>query len=432
MISKNILKASLLKLWHADTACKLYLAQVSRFHSYINTTKNILQEYIGDEPFAGFLKKYFSANKKHGSKDRKQISHLCYCYFRLGKATPPNPPQRGGLSESQLMEEKILVSLFLCSNEPNEILQEIRPEWNEKITLPVKEKCSMFNAQFSMFNVFPWKEELSEGINHEKFCESFFVQPDLFIRIRPGHAKQVLLKLDELKVWYEFISPFCVRLPNSFKADKHFDLDKEIVVQDYNSQRAREFLPVRPGRSDRVWDCCAGSGGKSILAYDLNPDIQLTVSDNRESILINLNKRFEKAGIKQYTSIITDLENENVLHRGPFGQYAIINNQFSIIIADVPCTGSGTWSRTPEQLCFFNNQTIKQFSNLQKKIVSNAIPHLKEGGQFVYITCSVFKKENEDIVNFIKEKFHMRLKQKELLKGYDKKADSMFVAVLNA
>jgi 16S rRNA (cytosine967-C5)-methyltransferase len=396
---------------------------MSRFHSYINTAKNILQKYNGDEPFAGFLKKYFLANKKHGSKDRKQISHLCYCYFRLGKAAPPNPPQRGGLSELQLMEEKILTGLFLCSGEPNEILQEMRPEWNEKIMLPVKEKYSMLNVQWSIFNVFPWKEDLSEGIDHEKFCESFFMQPDLFIRIRPGHAEKVLLKLDELKVEYEFISPFCVRLPNSFNADKHFELDKEIVVQDYNSQRIREFLPVRPGRSDRVWDCCAGSGGKSIMAYDLNPKIDLIVSDIRESILRNLKARFKTAGIKNYKSFKVDLSGNKP---------EITNIKSEVIICDAPCTGSGTWSRTPEQLYLFNNQTIKQFSNLQKKIVSTVIPHLKEGGHFVYITCSVFKKENEELVKFIKEKFHLQQKQMELLIGYGEKADTMFMALFNS
>jgi 16S rRNA (cytosine967-C5)-methyltransferase len=54
---------------------------------------------------------------------------------------------------------------------------------------------------------------------------------------------------------------------------------------------------------------------------------------------------------------------------------------------------------------------------------------LKAGGSFVYITCSVFKKENEEVVTFIKENFHLQLKQMEVLQGYDKKADSMFVAL---
>jgi 16S rRNA (cytosine967-C5)-methyltransferase len=110
-------------------------------------------------------------------------------------------------------------------------------------------------------------------------------------------------------------------------------------------------------------------------------------------------------------------------------EYSINNIQYSVIICDAPCTGSGTWSRTPEQLYFFKQKTIDVYAGLQQQIVSNIIPHLQAGGIFIYITCSVFKKENEGMVNFIKEKFHLQLVQMELLKGYDKKADSMFTAV---
>ena len=70
------------------------------------------------------------------------------------------------------------------------------------------------------------------------------------------------------------------------------------------------------------------------------------------------------------------------------------------------------------------------YVNMQQQIVSNVIPHLQKDGIFIYITCSVFKKENEEMVDYIKQKFHLQFLQMELLKGYDKKADSMFVAVL--
>jgi len=62
-----------------------------RYHSYLNTAKNIIENYKGEIPFAVFIKKYFSAKKKYGSKDRKQITALCYNYFRLGKALPQLP-----------------------------------------------------------------------------------------------------------------------------------------------------------------------------------------------------------------------------------------------------------------------------------------------------------------------------------------------------
>jgi 16S rRNA (cytosine967-C5)-methyltransferase len=389
---------------------------MSRYHSYLNTAKAILQQYNGEEPFASFLKKFFSLFKKYGSRDRKTISHLCYCFFRLGK-----------MDNEVQIEEKILLSLFLCSVEPNEILRELKPEWNNKADLTLSEKYSIFNPQFSILNVFPWKDELSSGIDHEKFCESFFTQPDLFLRLRPGFEGTVKKKLKDAGIQFEIISDNCLALANASKIDSVIELNKEAVIQDYSSQRVGEFFSlVRRGPSDKVWDCCAASGGKSIMLYDLYPKIDLTVSDIRESIIVNLKKRFSEAGIKKYKSIVADLAASDF---SP-GSYRDPTSDFDLIIADVPCTGSGTWSRTPEQLYYFEKEKINGYASLQKKIVSNVIPHLHPGGYLLYITCSVFKNENEDIVEFIKQNFHLQLIKMEILKGYDKKADTMFAALL--
>lgn len=388
---------------------------MSRYHSYINSTKELLSIYRGEEPLSSFLKKYFSSNKKFGSKDRKQIAQLCYCFFRMGK-----------MVMNTSIEEKIVAGLFLCSDRSNEILAALKPEWKDQCDLRYKEKLLIINYSLLIENVFPWKEELSEGIEHEKFCESFFVQPDLFLRIRPGKEEIGRQKIKQAGIRFASLTDSCLALPNASKIDEVIALDKEAVIQDYNSQNTGKFLrpAIAAFGKDKVsvWDCCAGSGGKSIMAYDLNPKIELTVSDTRESILANLKKRFEKAGIKKYNSFLADL-----IH-SPFTTHY---SPFDLIIADVPCSGSGTWSRTPEQLYFFEERKIDEYSRLQKKIVSNAISQLQPGGTFIYITCSVFKKENEEVVLFIKENFPLELKQVEMLKGYDKKADSMFVAVLN-
>ena len=102
---------------------------------------------------------------------------------------------------------------------------------------------------------------------------------------------------------------------------------------------------------------------------------------------------------------------------------------FPIVVCDAPCTGSGTWGRTPEQLYFFKKETIQLYAERQKKIVATAIPHLASGGLFFYITCSVFKAENEEVAAFIQSQFGLEQVHLELLKGWDKQADSMFVAV---
>jgi 16S rRNA (cytosine967-C5)-methyltransferase len=144
------------------------------------------------------------------------------------------------------------------------------------------------------------------------------------------------------------------------------------------------------------------------------------VSDKRKNILKNLDARFVKAGIKSYNSFIADLSANS---------FSIDKNSFDLIIADVPCSGSGTWARTPEQLKFFRQEKIEQYALLQQQIISNVISSLAKGGYMLYITCSVFARENEENVNFIQKNLNLQLIKSDYLKGYQMQADTLFAAL---
>ncbi len=386
-----------------------------RYYSYLKSAKAIISNYKGAEPFAAFIRKYFATNKKFGSTDRKQISHLCYCYFRMGKMITQGDT-----------ESKILQALFLCSTTPNEILAALKPEWNEWTGLEIEKKCSLLSPQYSINQVFPWKDLLSKGIDGGVFSASMLIQPDLFLRMRPRREELVKKKLQAAAIIFKEMSEQCLSLANASKVDTVLELNKEAVVQDYNSQQTGEFLRdainAFPKNGLRVWDCCAASGGKSIMLYDIGPSLSLTVSDVRESILANLRKRFKEAGITNYKSVIADLANAS-----PFANSKTL---FDVILADLPCTGSGTWSRTPEQLYFFDPAFVSKYAALQQNILTNVVPQLAAGGYLLYITCSVFAEENENAVAFLKQNFHLQELKTEVLKGYDKKADSMFACLL--
>lgn len=334
-------------------------------------------------------------------------------------------------------EEKILIGLFLCDAQPNELLQHLKPEWNEQIHLVIDEKINVLNTSdipFSLTDIFPWKELLSDEIDHEQFCRSFLIQPNLFLRLRPTHQNTVKQKLNNAGISFTEVSSTCLSLSNSSKVDSVIDIDKEAVVQDINSQKTGDFFQTTnhpDGYRDQttnVWDCCAASGGKSILAYDLIPNIQLTASDIRESIINNLKQRFARAGITNYKTFVADLSQHPDTDSYRYRYRDKPLTKFDLIILDAPCSGSGTWSRTPEQLVFFDTNRIEHYTNLQQSIALNVIPHLAKNGRLVYITCSVFKKENEEIIDLLKEK--LQLEKMEVLKGYDKKADSLFAACL--
>ncbi len=387
---------------------------MSRYYSYINSAKEILTAYTGAEPFASHLKKRFAANKKFGSKDRRQITQLCYAYFRLGNAL-----------QELTVEERLLAGLFLCHRSSNDLLQHLKPQWNDVIETAFEKKVAMLNSEVNTAAVFPFTDALSAGIDVDAFAFSHLHQPDLFLRIRPGRKETVLHQMKAADITFQLLGDATIVLPNTTKIEELIMLNKDAVVQDYSSQRVGELLnnllPQTLHPKPFVWDCCAASGGKSIMAKDILGDIELTVSDVRESILLNLKKRFAEAGIKIYNSRVVDLSHS---------AFTIHHSPFDLIIADVPCSGSGTWGRTPEQLSFFNKDAIETYSALQKKICFNASTKLKPGGYFLYITCSVFKKENEENVQWLQDELKLNLLKQELLIGYTQKADTMFAALL--
>ena len=411
-------------------ACETFLFKnfplgLMRFQSYFNTAVSLIKLYDGKIPLVHFLKQYFSQHKKYGSKDRKFITHLCYCYYRIGYA-----------AKQLSVEERLKIAIYLCNATAEDwhiLFDENWNEWSNDINARIdciQKKYPIFFIQ----DIFPWKDELSKTIDAKAFAASHLIQPDLFLRIRPHKEKIVKAKLEASQIPFQPITDTCLALPNTSKIDSIIDLDKEAVVQDYSSQQIKEFLQLitynlQP--TTQLWDCCAASGGKSILAKDVLQNIELTVSDVRSSILQNLKQRFEKAGIKKYNSFVADLSIVN-------GQWPMVNSQnkseisnqkLDIILCDAPCSGSGTWGRTPEQLYFFNEEILNEYVALQQKIISNTIPYLKKDGYFLYITCSVFKKENEENVAFIQRQFNLQLIKQEVLIGYDKKADSMFAAL---
>jgi 16S rRNA (cytosine967-C5)-methyltransferase len=387
------------------------------YEHHLRNASELIGQYKGTIPFSAWIKNYFKEHKKFGSKDRKQISHLCFCYFRLGKSLA-----------NVAVEEKMLTGLFLTSSSSNDFLNYFKPDWKEQTTLPLEKKLHFIANEFHVSekeiidDIFSWQNALSAALDGKTFSISHLIQPDVFLRVRPGNEKKVSNKLASAEIPFNTIDSNTLSVSNAVKIDDIIQLNKEAVIQDLNSQHVGSFFDEinLEKKVTSVWDCCAASGGKSIMLYDHNKNINLTVSDIRNSILANLQERFKEAGIIKYQSFVLDLSNPQV---------KLPAKNFDLIIADVPCSGSGTWGRTPEQLSYFSTEKIDHYSKLQTGITSNAVEALTNGGYFLYITCSVFKKENEDAVKRLEEK-GLTLIKMQVLAGYDKKADSMFAALL--
>lgn len=376
----------------------------------LKTFQRILGDYPAETPLSKFLPGFYRQNKQMGSTDRKVASRLIYNYFRLGKALNNTPT-----------EDRLVVAEFLCNTQTNSFLQHFKPEWALCVGFDIDEKIKLIKTAYSAFklaDVFPWSAELSEGIDKDAFLKSFFIQPDLFIRLRKGSEQHVKALLTKSGIVFKDEGDNCLSLPNGTKLDQIFPQQNWFEVQDHSSQQTAKFF--KPHAGEAWWDACAASGGKSLLLHGQEPDLKLVVSDIRESILANLDERFQNAGLMRYQKKILDLTQnpDPVLH-----DYA-----FDGIILDAPCSGSGTWGRTPEMISQFESPKISFFQKLQQSIAANVVKYLKPGKPLIYITCSAFKAENEDAVDFITQQLDLKLESKQVLKGYERRADTMFVA----
>lgn len=392
-------------------------------HQYVKSAVGLLQAYNGSVPLAAFLKQYFAQHKKFGSKDRKYISRLCYYYFRLGHA-----------ARMLSAEDAIRLAVYCCNDASSEWAELYDTTWLGHWPALLQQRLDYATSLYPSFNsdaIFPFHQALSAEVNATLFSVSHLVQPDLFLRIRPGKAKLLQAALTTSAVPFTALSETALALPNGTKLEGIVETDREGVVQDYSSQRVGALLELvqeewstrstaRTAAPISVWDCCAASGGKSILAKDIFGEIRLTVSDLRTSMLHNLEQRFIRADISKYKKFTADL---SVPAQVPAEQY-------DLIICDAPCSGSGTWGRTPEQLYYFEEKQVDAFQQLQQKITSNILAAVKPGGYLLYITCSVFAKENEEMVKFIGMQLPMELVQQQLIRGYTQKADTMFAALL--
>jgi 16S rRNA (cytosine967-C5)-methyltransferase len=378
----------------------------------LKTFQRILGNYPAETPLSKFLPGFYRQNKQMGSSDRRVASRLMYNYFRLGKALFNTPT-----------EERLMVAEFLCNTQTNSFLQHFKPEWALCIGFDIDEKLKLVKTAYPAFkltDVFPWSAQLSDSIDKEAFLKSFFVQPDLFIRVRKGSEQNVKAILTKETITFKDEGNGCLSLPNGTKLETIFPQQNWFEVQDLSSQQTAQYF--KPQKWEAWWDACAASGGKSLLLHELEPNLKLVVSDIRESILSNLDERFQHAGLIKYQRKILDLT-QNI-------DPELANYAFDGIILDAPCSGSGTWGRTPEMISQFQPQKIDFFQRLQQSISQNVVKYLKHGKPLIYITCSAFKAENEEAVEFLVKEAGLKLEQQAVLKGYENKADTMFVARL--
>ncbi len=255
-----------------------------------------------------------------------------------------------------------------------------------------KDKIENLSVKYS----FP--EEIVELLWDTGFCEelleSLNCEPETSVRVNT-------LKKEELETEME-ISPVYsgARILKGTDVAENPDYrEGRIIPQDIAAMMASIALSPKP--SETVIDMCAAPGGKTthlaelmenkgkIYAFDIHPHKIEIIKKNAERMGISIIDAKLGDGCRLQEEILEKADK---------------------VLCDVPCSGLGIIRRKPD--IKWNKDDIEELPEIQYKILENAAKYLKVGGELVYSTCTILKRENEDVITrFLEENKNFELSE---------------------
>lgn len=171
-----------------------------------------------------------------------------------------------------------------------------------------------------------------------------------------------------------------------------------------------------PQEDIRVMDCCAAPGGKSFAAaITMGGKGSITSCDIHPHKIGLIESGAERLGLTNVSAMCFDAAEEN-----PEWLDAM-----DVVIADVPCSGLGIIRKKPD-IRYKSLEEMKDLPELQKRILENQASYVKPGGLLIYSTCTILRRENEDIVSaFLEEHPNFSLEPLPLPKGLPENASGM-------
>jgi 16S rRNA C967 or C1407 C5-methylase (RsmB/RsmF family)/NOL1/NOP2/fmu family ribosome biogenesis protein len=235
--------------------------------------------------------------------------------------------------------------------------------------------------------------QIITGFNEVAFLEAHEKAAPVSVRINP--AKEIgLFTTNDKVVWcpggvYLNERPVFTLDP-SYHAGAYY-------VQEASSMFLAHMLSGILGEKKglRVLDLCAAPGGKSTLIASML---------DKESLLIS------NEVIRTRASIL----DENMTRWGHMNTWVTSNDPrdlgrlygyFDIIVVDAPCSGSGLWRKDPRALDEWSEANVQLCGERQQRILADVWPALKQGGVLIYATCSYSPHEDEEILDWLADKY---------------------------
>lgn len=357
---------------------------------------DILNEFFKTKQAINIIIKLWSKNNRYaGSNDRHQISNIIYNLLRSYYSFQ-------FMAKSEKLEELLLISI-LCGKQAltyDKVKEELTNDKYAKDLLkylPTNiEDVVHFgtNIEDITANIEIWQKPYfikTFGENWVQEAYNLSLKASIDIRINQLKAPS---KLDLVN----FIA-IDVNFPNALRLEENSRLHKKqkltaleeykkgyFEIQNFGSQYIAALVHAQPNM--QILDYCAGAGGKSLaMADNMQNKGKIFAYDKYQHRLLPIKERIMRSG----ADIIC-----------PINDVKKLSPNMDMVIVDAPCSGSGTWRRTPDQKFLLQENDLKNIVKNQAQILQKASAYVKVNGYLCYMTCSLFSIENDaQIHNFL-------------------------------
>lgn len=276
---------------------------------------------------------------------------------------------------------------------------------------PVEFLCTRYS--YSDWIIKKWLKELSFQ-EVEAICKANTLSPKVSIcvntnKITVGELKELLIK-EGMSVSNGSISENALYIgktkniaqSTSFKKGYFHVMDESsmLAVEVLNNRKIDKIDKIDKNLTENIIDLCASPGGKSFYtSYLVSKESKISSRDIHEHKIDLMQKTINRLDIK---NISIELKDASVCYEED------IETADKVLI-DAPCSGLGIVKKKPDIKLNREEADISKLVELQRKILENSSKYVKSDGVLVYSTCTLFKEENIENINWFCDNFNFRL-----------------------
>ena len=352
------------------------------------------------EPADRLVAGWFRQRRYAGAKDRAYIQNVVYSVLRsraelewaLGHVDVGDAGARdlvaAALVKDESLDDAALAERFTGAEHAPAPLTDKERATIAALRAPIEEPPDWVRGNYPPLLDDPIREVFGDDAAMELAALSQRAPVDLRVNTLRGDrdAAVAALAREGIAAQPTPLSPVGLRLDaRANVAGSSAFRDGLVEVQDEGSQLMALLVGAQPGESAIDW--CAGGGGKTLaLAAQMHNQGRLIAFDVASQRLEAAEHRVARSGA---TIIETHPMRDAAAVLGGLGQGA------DRVLVDAPCSGSGAWRRNPAAKWRTTPATIADYADRQQAILAAAAQAVRPGGSLVYVTCSLFRPENQ-------------------------------------